>query len=83
MTGRHDGPLPAGATKLEPRVGDIGERMRAAVAEIYVGGHDGPLFVIGTDCPQLGLEHATAAPRRARRGPRRRRPSRARAAASA
>ena len=61
MSGHHDGPLPAGATKLEPRTGDIGERMRAAVAEIYVGGHSGPLFVIGTDCPQLGIEHATAA----------------------
>jgi glycosyltransferase A (GT-A) superfamily protein (DUF2064 family) len=61
MTGHHDCPLAESATKLEPRQGDIGERMRAAVAEIYVGGHHGPLFVIGTDCPQLGPEHAATA----------------------
>jgi glycosyltransferase A (GT-A) superfamily protein (DUF2064 family) len=61
MTGHHDGPLPAGATTLAPRTGDFGERMRSAVAEVYVGGHSGPLFVIGTDCPQLGVEHAVTA----------------------
>jgi glycosyltransferase A (GT-A) superfamily protein (DUF2064 family) len=61
MTGHHDCPLAHAATTLEPRMGDIGERMRGAVAQIYLGGHNGPLFVIGTDCPQLGSEHAATA----------------------
>jgi rSAM/selenodomain-associated transferase 2/rSAM/selenodomain-associated transferase 1 len=45
---------------LTQRGEDLGERLRNAVDEVFAS-HDGPLIVVGTDCPQLGAEHVAAA----------------------
>ena len=51
---------PPGVRVLEQRGGDLGERLRNATAEVFAQ-QDGPLIVIGTDCPQLGAGHADSA----------------------
>jgi Rrf2 family protein len=67
-----DGDLDAaGAHVIAQRGGDLGERLRAAIAEVFErrAGDGGPVIVVGTDCPQLGAEHAvTALAELARRG---------------
>jgi hypothetical protein len=60
LTGGGGGDGPAGVALLEQRGADLGERMRNAIADVFAR-RDGPLIVIGTDCPQLGAEHARAA----------------------
>ncbi len=50
---------PEDVTVLEQRGGDLGERLRNATADVFAA-HDGPLIVVGTDCPQLGPEHVAA-----------------------
>ena len=63
-----DGEIDGGdAHVISQRGGDLGERLREATAEVLAV-HDGPLLVIGTDCPQLGPEHAAAALAVLRRG---------------
>lgn len=39
--------------------GDLGDRMRVAVAQVRAA-RPGPVIVIGTDCPVLGLAHLRA-----------------------
>jgi hypothetical protein len=58
---------PAGVHVVEQRGGDLGERLRGATADVFAA-HDGPLIVIGTDCPQLGSDHAANALAELRRG---------------
>jgi rSAM/selenodomain-associated transferase 2/rSAM/selenodomain-associated transferase 1 len=60
LAGELDSPPPADLTVLSQRGSDLGERLRNATADVFAG-HDGPLIVVGTDCPQLGPEHAQAA----------------------
>ena len=52
--------VPREVTVLAQRGADLGERLRNATAEVFAA-HGGPLIVVGTDCPQLGAEHAAAA----------------------
>jgi rSAM/selenodomain-associated transferase 2/rSAM/selenodomain-associated transferase 1 len=52
--------VPDGVELLGQRGGELGERLRNAVADVF-DRHDGPLVVIGSDCPQLGEAHAEAA----------------------
>ena len=59
VTGEID-PRPTDVTLLEQRGADLGERLRNATADVFAE-HDGPLIVVGTDCPQLGAEHADSA----------------------
>lgn len=51
---------PDGVVVLAQRGADLGERLRNATAEVFTA-HAGPLIVVGTDCPQLGPEHAASA----------------------
>jgi rSAM/selenodomain-associated transferase 2/rSAM/selenodomain-associated transferase 1 len=52
---------PSGVTLFEQRGAGLGERLTAASADAFERhGGTGPLIVIGTDCPQLGPDHARA-----------------------
>jgi rSAM/selenodomain-associated transferase 2/rSAM/selenodomain-associated transferase 1 len=51
---------PPGVHCIEQRGADLGERLRNATADVFAG-HDGPLVVVGSDCPQLGADHAESA----------------------
>ena len=50
------GLLPAGVELLPQRGGHLGERMAAAVTDVYAV-HQGLLAVVGTDIPLLGARH--------------------------
>ncbi|UQA91958.1 TIGR04282 family arsenosugar biosynthesis glycosyltransferase [Streptomyces halobius] len=51
---------PAAVRLLVQRGGDLGQRLTAAVAEVFADGA-GPLLVIGTDAPTLTAHHLAAA----------------------
>ena len=67
VAGQLDAAPAGGVRVLEQRGADLGERLRAATADVFAV-HDGPVIVVGTDCPQLGADHAGAALAELRQG---------------
>lgn len=54
--GELSGLVPPGVELVPQRAGHLGERIAAAVTDVYAA-HQGPLAVIGADIPLLGARH--------------------------